>query len=83
MALRLVQVNFKARDDSALGRFWAETLGWQVEPLATSGASVLSSTTRADGFVLVPRDSEGSPAGENVRVFFYDPFAFPAESGKN
>jgi hypothetical protein len=30
MALRLVQVNFKARDDSALGRFWAEVLGWDV-----------------------------------------------------
>lgn len=30
MALRLVQVNFKARDDSALGRFWAEALGWVV-----------------------------------------------------
>ncbi|WP_433519372.1 VOC family protein [Nonomuraea sp. CA-143628] len=28
MALRLVQVNFKARDDSALGRFWADALGW-------------------------------------------------------
>lgn len=28
MALRLVQVNFKAADDSALGRFWAEALGW-------------------------------------------------------
>src|ERR1051326_8367538 len=32
-----------------------------VEPLAASGASILSSTTRADGFVLVPRDSEGYP----------------------
>ena len=30
MALRLVQVNIKARDDSALGRFWAEALGWGV-----------------------------------------------------
>ncbi|MFI0484420.1 VOC family protein [Actinomadura sp. 9N215] len=30
MALRPVQVNFKARDDSALGRFWAEALGWDV-----------------------------------------------------
>lgn len=28
MALRLVQVNFKARDDSALGAFWAAALGW-------------------------------------------------------
>jgi len=30
MALRLVQVNIKARDDSALGRFWAQALGWGV-----------------------------------------------------
>ncbi|MFB4289916.1 VOC family protein [Nonomuraea sp. ATR24] len=30
MTLRLVQVNFKARDDSALGRFWAEALGWRL-----------------------------------------------------
>jgi Glyoxalase-like domain len=30
MALRLVQVNFKARDDSALSRFWAQALGWGV-----------------------------------------------------
>jgi molybdopterin molybdotransferase len=43
----------------------------QVEPLATSGASVLSSTTRADGFVLVPRDSEGHAPGENVIVYLY------------
>jgi molybdopterin molybdotransferase len=44
----------------------------QVEPLATSGASILSSTSRADGFVLVPRDSEGQAAGEMVRVYLYD-----------
>ncbi|GGO10329.1 hypothetical protein GCM10010116_20750 [Microbispora rosea subsp. aerata] len=30
MALRLVQVNIKARDDAAVGRFWAEALGWGV-----------------------------------------------------
>ncbi|NEA63900.1 VOC family protein [Streptomyces sp. SID12488] len=39
MALQLVQVNFKARDDSAVGRFWGEALGWGVssaEPGATS-----------------------------------------------
>ena len=45
----------------------------QVEPLSTSGASILSSTTRADGFVLVPRDSEGYPPGTVVQVYFYDP----------
>jgi molybdopterin molybdotransferase len=44
----------------------------RVEPMATSGASILSSTTRADGFVLVPRDSEGYPAGEEVMVYLYD-----------
>jgi molybdopterin molybdotransferase len=46
--------------------------GGKVEPLATSGASILSSTTRADGFVLVARDSEGFAAGEEVQVFLYD-----------
>ncbi len=30
MATRLVQLNMKARDDSALGRFWADALGWSV-----------------------------------------------------
>ncbi|MFG3250820.1 VOC family protein [Streptomyces sp. NPDC048187] len=30
MTLELVQVNFKARDDSALGRFWAAALGWSL-----------------------------------------------------
>jgi molybdopterin molybdotransferase len=44
----------------------------QVEPIATSGAGILSSTTRADGFVIVPRDSEGHAPGEQVRVFLYD-----------
>ncbi|MFF8413369.1 VOC family protein [Streptomyces omiyaensis] len=31
MATRLVQINMKAHDDSALGRFWAEALGWGVD----------------------------------------------------
>jgi molybdopterin molybdotransferase len=44
----------------------------RVEPLAIAGASVLSSTVRADGFVLVPPDSEGHPPGAEVEVFLYD-----------
>lgn len=44
----------------------------QVEPLAIAGASILSSTTQADGFVLVPEDREGYPAGAEVEVFLYD-----------
>ena len=34
-----------------------------VEPIAISGASVLSSTTKADGFVVIPADSEGYGEG--------------------
>ena len=44
----------------------------RAEPLAVSGASLLSTTTAADGFVLVPRDSEGYPAGDVVTVYLYD-----------
>jgi molybdopterin molybdotransferase len=42
-----------------------------VEPLAVGGASMLSSTTRADGFVIVPDDSEGFAPGTDVEVWLY------------
>jgi molybdopterin molybdotransferase len=42
-----------------------------VEPLAVGGASILSSTTRADGFVIVGDDSEGFAAGSEVKVWLY------------
>jgi molybdopterin molybdotransferase len=45
--------------------------GGQVEPLSVSGASLLSSTTRADGFVIVDQESEGFPAGADVDVWLY------------
>ena len=41
----------------------------RVEPLSVSGAAVLSSTTRADGFVIVDDDSEGFPPGADVDVW--------------
>ena len=44
----------------------------QVEPVAVGGASVLSSTSRADGFVVIPDDSEGYPAGAAVDVLLYE-----------
>jgi molybdopterin molybdotransferase len=43
----------------------------RIEPLAVAGASVLSSTTRADGFVIVDADSEGYPPGAEVEVWLY------------
>ena len=44
----------------------------RVEPIALTGASILSSTTRADGFVIVPAESEGYGPDTEVTVFFYD-----------
>jgi molybdopterin molybdotransferase len=43
-----------------------------VEPLSISGASILSSVSRADGFVIIPADCEGYPAGASVVVWCYD-----------
>ena len=40
----------------------------QVEPIRVAGASVLSSITDADGWVVVPESVEGYPAGETVTV---------------
>ena len=44
----------------------------QAEPVATSGASNLSSTVLADGFTLVPADSEGAGPGDPVTVYLFD-----------
>ena len=44
----------------------------RVVPLSTSGASILSSTVRAAGCVIVPRGSEGLPEGASVEVRLYD-----------
>lgn len=46
----------------------------RAAPLATSGASILSSTVRAAGCVIVPRGREGMPEGETVEVLLYDAF---------
>ncbi len=43
-----------------------------VTPVSSSGASVLSSTTRADGFLVVPAETAGLAAGATVDVFLYD-----------
>jgi molybdopterin molybdotransferase len=72
---RRAQLPLSRKINSAVGRVdyvRVVTRDGQVEPLATSGASILSSTTRADGFVLVPRDSEGQGPGELVEVYLYD-----------
>jgi molybdopterin molybdotransferase len=44
----------------------------RVVPIATSGASILSSTVRAAGAVIVPRGLEGMPEDSEVEVLLYD-----------
>jgi molybdopterin molybdotransferase len=75
MPYRTCRVPLARKIASAVGRvdYVRVTIAnGQAEPIATSGASILSSTTRADGFVLMPRDSEGTAAGDTVQVFLYD-----------
>ncbi|HLX27671.1 MAG TPA: gephyrin-like molybdotransferase Glp [Casimicrobiaceae bacterium] len=60
---------------SAIGRVdycRVRMIDGRVEPLALSGASILSSTTRADGFVIVPSESEGFGPDRDVTVYLYD-----------
>jgi len=56
--LSLVRVAF--RDDG------------QVEPIMVSGAGILSSVARADGFVVVPEELEGFEEGDMVEVVLYE-----------
>ncbi|MDP6442419.1 MAG: molybdopterin molybdotransferase MoeA [Pirellulaceae bacterium] len=77
---RRVQLPLRRKLVSAVGRVDYARVAisdGQVEPLAVSGASVLSSTSHADGFVLTEEGSEGAPAGAVVDVWMYD--AQPSE----
>lgn len=42
--------------------------GSEAEPIMTSGAGILSSVARSNGFVIVPEEREGIEAGEMVEV---------------
>ena len=41
-------------------------------PIAAGGASILSGTTQAFGFMIVPADLEGYPAGTEIEIYCYD-----------
>jgi molybdopterin molybdotransferase len=72
---RPAQLPLAAKISSAVGRVdyvRVRIRDGRAEPLAVSGASLLSTTTAADGFVLVPRDCEGYPPDEVVTVYLYD-----------
>lgn len=75
MPYRTVRLPLARKIASMIGRVdyaRVQVTAGQVEPLAVSGASLLSSTTRADGFVLVPAELEGYAPAEMITVFLYD-----------
>src|SRR5262249_23732545 len=68
---RAVSLRLSHKLSSELGRVdyaRVRIVEGHAEPMAIGGASILSSTTRADGFVLVPADLEGYAAGSEVTV---------------
>jgi len=46
--------------------------GDKASLLSSSGASILSSTSRADGFLITKEESEGAAAGQTVDIWLYD-----------
>ncbi len=75
MPYRTQSLPLAAKISSAIGRVdyvRVRIRGGRAEPLAVSGASMLSTTTVADGFILLPPDSEGFPPGAMVTVHCYD-----------
>jgi molybdopterin molybdotransferase len=72
---RRVQLPLARKISSAVGRtdyVRVAVESGKVIPIATSGASILSSTVRADGCVIVPRELEGMAEGAEVEVLLYD-----------
>jgi molybdopterin molybdotransferase len=72
---RICQCTVARKIVSAIGRVdycRVRIVDGRVEPIALSGASILSSTTRADGFVIVPAESEGFAPDTEVIVYLYD-----------
>jgi molybdopterin molybdotransferase len=71
---RSVRASLGRKISSQIGRLdyvRVRLAGGRVEPLSIAGASILTSTTRADGFVVVGDDSEGFAAGAEVDVWLY------------
>ncbi|HUP80204.1 MAG TPA: gephyrin-like molybdotransferase Glp [Pirellula sp.] len=71
---RRVQATLTRKLVSTVGRVdyaRVKLVGKHAEPVAISGASVLTSTTQADGFVIIQADSEGYAAQSLVDVLTY------------
>lgn len=68
---RVGKVKLARKIHSKLGKLSlvrVEVEDGEATPVRVSGSGVLSSVTRSDGFVLVPEDSEGIAAGEEMEL---------------
>jgi len=61
---RQVYLRVQASRDEE-GEFWAE-------PVRTKGSGLLTSMTKANGYVIIPEDREGLEEGETVVVHLFD-----------
>ena len=72
---RKITATLSSKLSSPVGRLdyvRVQLVDGQAKPVASSGASVLSSTTRADGFVVIPTEAAGFGVGDEVEILLYD-----------
>ncbi|MFI5937326.1 VOC family protein [Actinoplanes sp. NPDC051494] len=67
MATRLVQIAMKARDDAALGGFWAEALGWEISSEAPGVTNLEPEVIVSPDPVAVCVDLVVSPEPKTVK----------------
>jgi molybdopterin molybdotransferase len=74
-----LQAKLTRRVVSALGRrvylrvhVFQKENGFFAEPIRTKGSGILSTMTRANGYVVIPEDREGLKEGETVVVHLFD-----------
>lgn len=74
------QARLSRRVAGALGRrvYLRVKVAWRkgefvAEPIITKGSGLLSSLTKANGYVIIPEDREGLAEDEMVTVYFFSP----------
>lgn len=75
---RSIKVRLKRKISSELGRrdfvrvkVTVQKDGYSAEPLRSSGSGIVSSLVRAQGFVIVPENTEGVEQDDIVEVFLF------------
>jgi molybdopterin molybdotransferase len=78
----MIQAQLSRRVGGALGRrvylrvkVAKKEDGYVAEPIVTKGSGLLSSMTKANGYVIIPENREGLREGETVTVNLFGPVA--------